>query len=365
VTGPHPAVAAVRSAVAAGCADLPDGALVLVACSGGPDSLALAAAAGWLAGASRPPARRARWRAGAVVVDHGLQEGSAEVARRAAAGCRDLGLDPVEVVAAGPAARAAPGGGGPEAAARDARYAALEGAAQRLGAAAVLLGHTLDDQAEQVLLGLARGSGGRSLAGMPARRGLYRRPLLGTGRAAAREVCAALGLEPWEDPANADPSFSRSRVRSRLLPALETELGPGVAEALARTADQLREDADALEVLAADLLAAARLPGPRPSGRPDGEGGAVALDASRLREAPTAVRRRAVRAAALAAGCPAGHLARSHVLAVDALLTAWRGQGPLQLPGRVEASRSVDEGCGRLSLVFNRVTRERATPGGR
>ena len=360
MTGPHPAVAALRSAVAAGCEDLPEGALVLVACSGGPDSLALAAAAGWLAGASRPPGRRARWRAGAVVVDHGLQEGSAAVAQRAAACCAGLGLDPVEVVGAGPSARAAPGGSGPEGAARDARYAALEGAAQRLGASAVLLGHTLDDQAEQVLLGLARGSGGRSLAGMPARRGLWHRPLLGTGRAVVREVCTALALDPWDDPTNADPAFARSRVRLRLLPALEAELGPGVAQALARTADQLREDADALEALAAELLVAARLPGPGPDGA---EG--VVLDGERLREAPPALRRRAVRSAALAAGCPAGDLARSHVLAVDALLTAWRGQGPLQLPGRVEARRSVDEGCGRLSLVFNRVTRERATPGGR
>ncbi|MBF5081841.1 tRNA lysidine(34) synthetase TilS [Quadrisphaera sp. INWT6] len=366
MTGPHPAVAALRSAVAAGCDDLPGGALVLVACSGGPDSLALAAAAGWLAGASRPPGRRARWRAGAVVVDHGLQAGSAEVARRAAACCRELGLDPVEVVTAGPAALAAPGGPGPEAAARDARYAALGGTAQRLGAAAVLLGHTLDDQAEQVLLGLARGSGARSLAGMPARRGPWRRPLLGTGRDVVREACAALGLTPWEDPTNADPSFTRSRVRTRLLPALEAELGPGVAGALARTADQLREDADALEALAAELLAAARLPGGAPGEDDDGGGdGVVVLDAVRLQAAPAAVRRRALRAAALAAGCPAGDLARSHVLAVDALLTAWRGQGPLHLPGRVEASRSVDGGCGRLSVVFNRVTRERATPGGR
>ncbi|HEY8720806.1 tRNA lysidine(34) synthetase TilS, partial [Pengzhenrongella sp.] len=185
MSGPAPAVAAARLAVRADLADLPDGALVLVACSGGPDSLALAAATAFVA-------PRAGLRAGAVVVDHGLQRGSARVADDAATACRVLGLAPVRVVRVDVGAR-----GGPEAAARTARYDALEAAAVELGAAAVLLGHTLDDQAETVLLGLARGSGARSLAGMPARRGSLRRPLLGLRRADTLAVCAALGLEPW------------------------------------------------------------------------------------------------------------------------------------------------------------------------
>src|SRR5690349_19131178 len=167
--GPGVAVAEVRGAVRACLADLTAGDLVLVACSGGADSLALAAAAAFVA-------PRLGLRAGGVTVDHGLQPGSAERAGEIAAQMTRLGLDPVQSVAVTvpPPALAA----GPEAAARTARYAALDEAATAHGAVAVLLGHTLDDQAETVLLGLARGSGGRSLAGMPARRGRYRRPLL-------------------------------------------------------------------------------------------------------------------------------------------------------------------------------------------
>src|SRR5690625_3561874 len=182
MTGPHPAVAAVRNAVRAELADLPAGSTVLVACSGGPDSLALAAGTGFVA-------PRMGLTAGAVVVDHGLQPGSAEVAARAAEQCRSLGLDPVHVVTLDLADQVGPG---PEAVARDARHAALTTQAEAVGAAAVLLGHTRDDQAETVLLRLARGSGARSLAGIPARRGLLRRPLLGLGRAQTEAVCAAL-----------------------------------------------------------------------------------------------------------------------------------------------------------------------------
>lgn len=334
-----PAVAAVRGAVATALADLPAGARVLVACSGGPDSLALAAAAAFVA-ASAGRRGEPGWRVGAVVVDHGLQPGSDAVAARAAAGCRALGLDPVVVVAVD--ARAGAGGGGPEAAARDARYAALEAEAARLGAAAVLLGHTRDDQAEGVLLGLARGSGARSLAGMPAARGLLRRPLLEVSRAETVAACAAEGLDPWHDPTNtpADDDTgapARSRVRARVLPVLERELGPGVAAALARSAELLREDADALDALAADLLARAEAAGGSPG---------LLLDAAVLAAAPAALRHRALRAAAVRAGAPAGAVTRAHVAAVAALVTDWRGQGPVHLPGRVAASRA----CGRLAL---------------
>ncbi|MCG7287418.1 tRNA lysidine(34) synthetase TilS [Cellulomonas sp. ACRRI] len=358
MAGPHPAVAAVRGAVAAALADLPDGARVLVACSGGPDSLALAAGAAFVA-ASRARRGAPGPRVGAVVVDHGLQPGSADVAGRAARDCRALGLDPVEVVAVD-----ATGPGGPEAAARDARYAALDAAAVRHGAAAVLLGHTRDDQAEGVLLGLARGSGARSLAGMPAVRGVLRRPLLGLSRAETVAACAALGLDPWHDPTNTPAvgdagAPARSRVRARVLPVLEEELGPGVAAALARSADLLREDADALDALAADLLAravaAARAPAPTgPADARDPVGAAadaapgpvVLLDTGVLAAAPAALRHRALRAAAVRAGAPAGSVTRAHVAAVAALVTDWRGQGPVHLPGRVAASRA----CGRLAL---------------
>ena len=222
-----------------------------------------------------------------------------------------------------------------EAAARDARYAALDRVADELGAAVVLLGHTLDDQAETVLLGLARGSGARALAGMPATRGRFRRPLLGLRRADTLAACAALHLQPWHDPTNdgshADASL-RSRVRDDALPTLERVLGPGVADALARSAAQLRDDADLLDALADDLLAAART--------------ADGLDVDILDTAPPALRTRALRSAAIAAGSPAGALGRSHVLAVDALVTDWHGQGPVALPGGIAVRRA----CGRLAL---------------
>src|SRR5690349_10964370 len=198
--GPGVAVAEVRGAVRACLADLAAGDLVLVACSGGPDSLALAAALAFVA-------PRMGLRAGGVTVDHGLQEGSGSRAAWVVAVLSGLGLDPVRGIAV-----TVPAGGGPEAAARTARYHALAEVAAELGAAAVLLGHTLDDQAETVLLGLARGSGSRSLAGMPRRRGTFRRPLLGVRRPVTAAACAALGLPAWSDPHNADRRFARVRV---------------------------------------------------------------------------------------------------------------------------------------------------------
>ncbi|ROS78828.1 tRNA lysidine(34) synthetase TilS [Cellulomonas sp. PhB143] len=351
MAGPAPAVAAARSAVRACLADLaqdgrdpadagaPDGAapLVLVAVSGGADSLALAAATAFVA-------PRAGLRAGAVVVDHGLQEGSAQVCAGAAAACAALGLGPVEVVRV-----RVEGPGGVEAAARDARYAALDEAAGRAGARATLLGHTLDDQAEGVLLGLARGSGARSLAGMPAARGALRRPFLGLRRADTEAVCAALGLEPWHDPTNGPAPGTasarlplRSRVRHEVLPVLEDVLGPGVAQALARTAAQLRDDADALEALADEAFVTVRRRAPGPMPGP----GTLALDADGLSGLPRAVRRRVLRRAAIAAGCPAGDLSAGHVETLERLVLAWHGQGPAHLPGARRAHRR----CGTLVI---------------
>lgn len=314
-------MAAVRTAVRRSVTDLPAGARVLVACSGGADSLALAAATAFWA-------PRLGLVASAVVVDHGLRPDSAAVAARAAGACEELGL-PGSVVAV----RVEAAGQGPEAAARDARHRALAEAAAAADAVAVLLGHTRDDQAEQVLLGLARGSGARSLSGMPPRRELLRRPLLGVPRETTRAACDASGLRPWEDPANSDPAFARSRVRHRVLPVLEAELGPGVAAALARTAEQLRQDADALDALAAELLARASAP--------DGS-----LDAEVLAAAPSALRSRVLRAWLVGGGSPAGTLGREHVVRCEALLVDWHGQGPVHLPGHVVVRRR----CGTLSL---------------
>jgi tRNA(Ile)-lysidine synthase len=307
----------VRNAVRASLTGLAPGDLALAACSGGPDSLALAAALAFVA-------PRAGLRAGAVTVDHGLQEGSADRAREVEGVLGGLGLDPVRTVAV-----TVDGAGGLEAAARAARYRALEEAAADLGAAAVLLGHTLDDQAETVLLGLARGSGARSLAGMAPRRGMagsscvLLRPLLGLRRQVTADACAALGLAPWTDPHNADRRFARVRVRLDALPALEAALGPGVAEALARTADQLRDDADVLDKIVLEQIG------------PDTR----AVSAASLAGAPGAVRSRMLRSAALAAGCPASALTAAHVSRIEELVVNWHGQRWIDLPGGVRASR--------------------------
>ncbi len=312
--GPHPAVAAVRRAVRECVSDIPPGGLTLAACSGGADSLALSAALAFAA-------PRLRLRAGAVTVDHGLQPGSAERADRVARVLSDLGLDPVECV------RVEVGhSGGPEAAAREARYAALGAAAGRANAAAVLLGHTLDDQAETVLLRLGRGSGSRSLAGMRTRAGCYRRPLLGIRRSVTVAACSALGLRPWDDPHNFDPAFTRARIRHEALPALERALGPGVAAALARTAAQLRADDEALTEWAS--REAERL-----------RGSDTGLDCAALVSLPPAVRSRVLHNAAVAAGCPAGALSAQHVHQLERLLTSWHGQRWIDMPAGIRAVR--------------------------
>lgn len=317
-----------------------EGPLVLVACSGGADSMALASALAF-------EAPRLGIRAGGITVDHGLQYGSDDRAADVVARLTALGLDPVESAAVRVAAASdrtahgAPYAGGarrvgPEAAARDARYAALDEAAERLGAAAVLLGHTRDDQAETVLLGLARGSGIRSLSGMAAvsgDSGRYRRPFLQLDRQTARTACLAQSLPVWDDPHNTDPAYTRSRLRHEGLPALEKALGKGVVEALARTAQLSRDDADALDAWAAREEAAVR----------DETGG---LDCARLYALPAAVRRRILRRALVAAGAPGGSLFARHVEEVDRLITGWRGQRAINLPGKVEARRQG----GRLVL---------------
>ena len=312
-----PEVAEVRSAVRRCLGGFAAGDLLLAACSGGADSLALAAALGH-------EAPRCGLRAGGVTVDHGLQPGSAERAGEVTGVLTGLGLEPVICLRV--AVSREPGHGGPEAAARTARYAALADAAHRTGAVAVLLAHSRDDQAESVLLGLARGSGPRSLAGMAESRGPYRRPLLGVGRATLRAACTALGLRPWDDPQNADPAFARARVRHQALPALEAALGPGVAEALARSARQFRADAEVLEDLAASQAEQAR-------------GADGSWETGLLAGLPDAIRTRVLRRAAIAAGCPPGALTAGHVEALDALVTSWHGQRWADLPGGVRGKR--------------------------
>ena len=315
--GPPPAVAEVRFAVRRCLGEFAGGDLVLAACSGGADSLALAAALAHVA-------PRCGLRAGGVTVDHGLQPGSADRASEVTRVLTGLGLEPVACLRV--AVPPGQGNGGPEAAARTARYAALADAAHRTSAVAVLLAHSRDDQAESVLLGLARGSGTRSLAGMPPRRGPYRRPLLGVGRATLRAACEALGLQPWDDPQNADPAYARVRVRQQALPALEDALGPGVSEALARSARQLQADAEVLEDLAAKQAEQVR----------DTGGG---WRADLLAGLPAAIRTRVLRQAAIGAGCPPGALTAGHIDALDALVITWHGQRWADLPGGVRCQR--------------------------
>ncbi|MER5223178.1 tRNA lysidine(34) synthetase TilS [Streptomyces flaveus] len=343
--GPHPAVAAIRLAVRRVLHDIltdhtpthpdtthPDPThadiaheqspppLVLVACSGGADSMALASALAF-------EAPKLGIRAGGITVDHGLQPGSDLRAQEVVVRLTELGLGPAESIAVSVGRD-----GGPEAAARDARYAALDAAAERHGAAAVLLGHTRDDQAETVLLGLARGSGIRSLSGMAAVSGgpgatrRYRRPFLHLDRQTARKACMVQSLPVWEDPHNSDPAYTRSRLRQEGLPALEKALGKGVVEALARTAQLSRDDADALDAWARQAEASVR----------DAAG---LLECAKLYALPPAVRRRILRRAAIEAGAPAGSLFARHIEELDRLITGWRGQGAINLPGKVVVQR--------------------------
>ena len=313
----HPSVAAVRLGVRAVLDELTPGSTVLVACSGGADSLALLSAAVF-------EARAQAVRVVGVTVDHQLQDGSADHAARVADQMRALGVD--ESVTATVSVTAQ--GVGPEAAARQARYDVLEELATRLDADQVLLGHTLDDQAETVLLGLARGSGGRSLSGMRRSFDVFRRPLLDVTRADTETACVTEGIEFWSDPHNSDEQFARVRVRTTVLPMLEEQLGPGVARTLARTADQLRADTSYLDAVADAAL-----------GEAVTDGG---LAVERLSRMDVAVRGRVLRLAAVAAGSPPGELFHEHVVAIDRLVTHWHGQKGVDLPGHVCAVRAGD-----------------------
>lgn len=299
--------------------------LILVGCSGGPDSLALAAVCAFFA-------RRGEVRVGAVVVDHQMQEGSAGVAQNTAAQLVELGLDPVVVRTVD----LEHDGVGPEAAARAARFGALEATAVKLGAAHVLLGHTLDDQAESVLLGLARGSGTRSLAGMRARRGRYLRPFLGLRREETLEICGALGLEPWHDPSNQDPAYLRVRVRNHVIPFLQDQLGPGIAESLARSASILGRDADFLdELAAAEYGKLVQRDREEPGGK--GDIAQISLAEDALRGLAPALRMRVLALAAVELGGVQPSLER--LGAAEKLLAREGSAGPVELAGKVRVWR--------------------------
>ena len=306
-----PAMADVRRAVRESWQrnGVKSGDLILVACSGGADSLALAAAAAF-------EGSRAGIQVGAVIVEHGLQAATKEVAAKTKDLLLARGLEPVTVIEV-----KVSGAGGPEAAARAARYQALDQQAAKF----IMLAHTMNDQAETVLLGLARGSGNKSLNGMTEVSGRYLRPLLGISRVTTEAFCKDSGIDYWVDPHNSDKKYARVRVRHELLPALEQSLGPGVAEALARTAEQLQEDQLVLSALAEDYFKEfVKL-----------KATAIEIPVAEFLAMPLAIRHR-VLAMALAK-LQAPEFARVHILAVDELVDDWHGQKPLTLPGvRVE-----------------------------
>jgi tRNA(Ile)-lysidine synthase len=316
------AVPAVRNAVRTWLENLEAGDTILVAVSGGADSLALAHALSI-------EAKEFVISVIGVTIDHQLQELSGTQAEKVKAQLKEFGVDcivkkvTVDIK------------DGLEASARKARYGALQEVAQEHNAVAVFLGHTRDDQAETVLLGLARGSGIRSLSGMAHHNGLYIRPLLEITRIQNERYCAELNLQYWNDPHNQNPEFSRVRVRNDALPALEKSIGPGISEALARSAHLLRDDADALDHWAK---------------REEIHLDLADLECAHLEELPRAIRTRIIRAAVYAAGAPAGTVTMEHVSAVEALICAWNGQGALNLPGGVKVERI----SGRLSLLQHR-----------
>jgi len=309
-----------RNAVRPFLENLTAGDCALVAVSGGADSLALACAL-------IKEAPELAITLIAVTVDHQLQSGSNEQAKQVQTQLKVMGYQEVIIEKVSVVEKS-----GLEADARTARYTALDSIAHAYGAAQIFLGHTRDDQAESVLLGLARGSGTRSLSGMAIINGKYARPFLQLTRVQTVAACQEADLQPWSDPHNVNEKFSRVRVRNKVMPVMEEEIGPGIAAALARSAAILRDDADALDEMAQAVISRVDLSD---------------LDCAALAELPRAIRSRILRAAIYAAGAPSGSLSADHLAAVEALVTSWRGQGEVSLPGGVKVARI----SGRLSLL--------------
>ena len=311
----------IRNAVRPWLEKLEAGDLVCIAVSGGADSLALAYALSL-------EAPKLAIQLHAVTVDHQLQSASGAQAATVVVQMKSLGIETtvakviVEITE------------GLEASARKARYAALDSVGETLNAVAIFLGHTRDDQAESVLLGLARGSGTRSLSGMAPHLGKYIRPLLSITREQTEKLCNEVSLDDWHDPHNKDSQFARVRVRTDAIPTLEKTIGPGISEALARSAELLRHDADALDAWAEREIRLLDL---------------ADLDCEHLAHLPRAIRSRIIRTAIYAAGAPSGSISAEHIAAVEALIMGWSGQGPSHLPGGVKVERF----SGRLSLLRN------------
>ena len=293
------------------------GETILFGCSGGTDSMALAAALLKESNNSKIIP---------VVVDHGLQSNSAEIAAQTVAKLKELGYSEVATARANVEVT-----DGLEASARRARYLIFKQFIDSYQPKYFMLAHTLNDQAESVLLGLARGSGARSLSGMASVNNIFVRPLLKNTRAQTAAACIEAGIKAWDDPHNLDERFARVKVRRNLLPIFEENLGPGITEALARTADLLRDDADALDDFANQYFSQADTSN---------------LDVAELERLPKAIRTRVLRLAIYKAGAPSGMLSADHIASAEALISDWHGQKEVSLPGNVKLSRI----SGRITL---------------
>lgn len=307
-----------RSALKQALTSLQPGDHVVVAVSGGADSLLLAYCL-------KIEGAELALDIHAVVIDHQLQENSAEVAADAKVALARLGITSTAIIPVDVVKR-----DGIEADARRARYAALESYAKSINASAIFLGHNQDDLAESVLLGLTQGAGTKSLAGMKTRDGLYIRPFLSVTRAEIIEACAEARIEYWSDPQNADERFTRVKIRSTIIPMLEDEIGPGIKEALARSARIFREDSDALDLLTDEIFDTIADP--------------TSIEISLLEPLPSAIRKRVIRRAL--AGLGASRITAEQLGWVDALVSQWHGQREVALPAGVTARRE----SGRLAL---------------
>ena len=281
---------------------------LLVAVSGGADSLALAAATEF-------EAKKLNLKIAAAVIDHSLQPNSDKVAKQAAKMLSEIGFEEIIIKKVSVGKK-----GGPEAAAREARYKALEELRLKTKSHFIVLGHTASDQAETVLLGLVRGSGAKSLSGMATRTGYLLRPLLAIERKTTEEFCKDSGLKFWSDPQNKDPKYLRVLIRKTILPFLEKQLGGSVAKSLIRTSDQLREDGQYLDSEAIKKYRnIAKV-----------SGASVSFDALTLAKLPPAILNRVIK---IALDGFDKESSRTHVLAVADLVLDWHGQKPLTLPG--------------------------------
>ncbi len=261
-----------------------------------------------------------------IVIDHGLQEGSAQITSQTIERLKQIGFTQVESARAQVTMT-----DGLEASARRARYQLFNQFIETYQPKYFLLAHTLNDQAENVLLGLARGSGARSLSGMAVKNNIFVRPLLKISRELTTAACSEARIEIWSDPHNEDLRFTRVRVRKNLLPIIEDNLGPGITEALVRSADLLRDDADALDGFAAEYF---------------NQADPFNLEVKELERLPKAITTRVLRLAIYKAGAPAGSLSAEHIAAAQALISDWHGQKEVSLPGNVKLLRN----SGRITL---------------